>query len=245
MALGARSLAGCRRGWRAAVTTSFVTLSAWSVIPVVTSSGFSTVERALESKVGADVRPVGAIAAASGAWRGAEIVPFAAISMSTFDAPQLARWQVGERQLPSGSIVASREPSLWRDYRREVLVVAGALMVQAALIAGLLYQRRERRTADIESRRSLALAAHGERQAAMAALTGSIAHELNQPLCAILHNAEAAELLVASNRASAPELLEILRDIRSEDARASQIVQRHRAMLEKHDLESSRSRFVS
>jgi C4-dicarboxylate-specific signal transduction histidine kinase len=105
------------------------------------------------------------------------------------------------------------------------------------LIAGLLSQRRERQKAEIESRRSLAMAAHGDRQAVMAGLTGAIAHELNQPLSAILHNAEAAELMVEGNRATAAELRDILRDIRTEDERASEIVQRHRAMLRKHDLE--------
>src|SRR5262249_53750652 len=89
----------------------------------------------------------------------------------------------------------------------------------------------------LENRRQLAMTAHVERQLAVGALTASIAHELNQPLGSILHNAQAADRLLASNRASVADLRDILSDIQSEDVRASRIIQRQRAMLEKHDPE--------
>ena len=178
-----------------------------------------------------------AMAAVSGHQSSSETVPFATIATLKFDARQLERWQVDESRLPRGSLVAFREPSLWRDYQRQALAVLGVFTVQAILILGLLFERRARRRAEMDSRRSLSLAAHVDRRAAMATLSGSIAHELNQPLGSILHNAQAAEMLVASNRASPEDLLEILRAICDEDARASQIVQRHREMLQKHDLE--------
>ncbi len=168
---------------------------------------------------------------------GNETVPFAAIATLKFDARQLERWHIDESRLPPGSVVDFRQPSVWRDYRREILFVLGALGLESILIVGLLVERRARLRAEVDSRRSLSLAAHVDRRAAMATLTGSIAHEINQPLGSILHNAQAAEMLVASNRASREALLEILRSIRAEDTRASQIVQRHRAMLQKHDLD--------
>ena len=178
-----------------------------------------------------------AMAAVSGRPISSEAVPFATIATLKFDARQLERWGVDESRLPRGSRVAFREPSLWRDYQRQALAVFGMLIVQSILILGLLFERRARRRAEMDSRRSLSLAAHVDRRAAMATLSGSIAHEINQPLGSILHNAQAAEMLVASNRATPEDLLEILRAICDEDARASQIVQRHRAMLQKHDLE--------
>ena len=178
-----------------------------------------------------------ALAVASRPSLASETIPFSAIATLAFDARQLARWKVDERRLPSGSVVAFRPPSLWRDYHREALIIAAAVAVQSALIAGLLYERRHRRQAETESRHSLALAAHADRRAVMAALGGSIAHELGQPLGAILHNASAAELMLTSDRLSRDELREILHDIRADDDRANQIVQRHRAMLQKHELE--------
>jgi signal transduction histidine kinase len=150
---------------------------------------------------------------------------------AAFDARQLRRWHISEARLPPGSEVRFRGPSLWVDYRREVLGVLGALALQSLLIAGLLYQRRARRLAEVESRRNLELAADANRRVTMSALTGSIAHEISQPLGSILHNAQAAEMLVASNRATPEMLQEILSDIRAEDIRATAIVERHRTML--------------
>jgi len=178
-----------------------------------------------------------ALAAASGPGPANETVPFSAIATLAFDARQLARWNVDDSRLPAGSAVAFRPPSLWRDYRREALIIAAAIAMQSALIAGLLYERRHRRQAETESRRSFALAAHADRRVAMAALSGSIAHELGQPLGAILHNASAAEMMLTDDRLSHDDLRDILHDIRADDDRASQIVQRHRAMLQNRELE--------
>jgi len=154
-----------------------------------------------------------------------------------FDWRAMQKWGISENQLPPGSIVQFRGPSLWRDYRRQVLGVAGALVLQSLLIAGLLYQRRARRRAEHASRRNLALAADADRRSTMSALTGSIAHELSQPLNAILHNAQAGEMLVKSNRATLEMLREILSDIRDADVRATQIIERHRTMLRNHQME--------
>lgn len=155
-----------------------------------------------------------------------------------FDARQLRRWNLAEARLPAGSEVRFRGPSLWRDYRREVLGVLAALSVQALLIVGLLYQRRARRRAEVDSRQSLSLAADATRRVTMSALTGSIAHELSQPLNAILHNVQAGEMLVAANRATPDVLRDILADIRMADVRATEIIERHRLMLKSRQHES-------
>ena len=159
---------------------------------------------------------------------------------AAFDARQLRRWNISESRLPAASDIRFRGPSLWRDYRLEVLGVLGVLVIQSALIAGLLYQRRARQRAEIESRRNLALAADANRRATMSALTGSIAHELSQPLNSILHNAQAGEMLVSSNRATPEELHEILSDIHSANVRATRIIERHRTMLKNRQLEKKR-----
>ena len=165
-----------------------------------------------------------------------ETVPFVAVSKLAFDARQLARWKVADSQLPAGSTIEFRQPSPWREYRGEILVGLAGLIVQSALIFALLYQRRERAKAEAESRRNLSLAADADRRTAMAALTGSIAHELSQPLGSILHNAEAAEKMVSRGHPS-EDLRELLRDIRQEESRAAEIIQKHRTMLKHHELE--------
>ena len=165
-------------------------------------------------------------------------VPMQRPGQPIFAWRELQRWGIPESRLPTDSVVRYREPSLWRAYRGTVLSVVGVLAVQSLLIVGLLYQRRARQRAERDSLRNLALAADANRRVTMSALAGSIAHELSQPLNAILHNAQAGEKLVTSNRATLEMLREILSDIRTADMRASQIVERHRTMLRNHQLDT-------
>ena len=118
-----------------------------------------------------------------------------------------------------------------------MLGALGALVVQSLLIVGLLYQRRARRRAEIESRRNLALAADASRRQTMSALTNSIAHELGQPLSSMIHNAEALQMMIDANRATSDTMGEILTDIQAQSVQATQIIDRHRAMLRSHQLD--------
>jgi C4-dicarboxylate-specific signal transduction histidine kinase len=75
------------------------------------------------------------------------------------------------------------------------------------------------------------------RRVAMGELSASIAHELNQPLGAILNNTGAAEVLIKANPPRLQEVAEILADIKRDDRRASDIIARIRNMLRKADSE--------
>lgn len=75
--------------------------------------------------------------------------------------------------------------------------------------------------------------AHLDRVSAMAELATSIAHELNQPLAAILSNAQAARRLLQKAPPDLAEALAALGDIADDDRRAGAIIQRMRAMLKK------------
>jgi signal transduction histidine kinase len=78
------------------------------------------------------------------------------------------------------------------------------------------------------------------RFAAMGELTASIAHEINQPLGAILSNADAADIMLrnadTSKGALREALHEILADIRRDDLRAHEVIRRLRALLENHEV---------
>jgi len=91
----------------------------------------------------------------------------------------------------------------------------------------------ERKRAE-ETRRELA---HASRLALVGELTASIAHEINQPLGAILSNADAAEMLLDSPVRSLAEVQQILRDIRKDDLRASEVIRHLRALLCKGEME--------
>ncbi len=66
-------------------------------------------------------------------------------------------------------------------------------------------------------------------------MTAAVSHEINQPLTAILSNAEAGEMMLGAGDHSRDELREILADIRRDNLRASEILRRLRSFLQKHD----------
>jgi len=144
---------------------------------------------------------------------------------------------IAENRLRAGSVVRYRSPSLWQEYRYTMLGAMGALAIQALLIIGLLYQRRARQRAELDSRRSLALAADVSRRQTMSAFTSAIAHELAQPLTSMIHNAQALQMMIAADRATPETIGEILSDIRSEGIQATQIIDRHRTMLRSRQLD--------
>jgi C4-dicarboxylate-specific signal transduction histidine kinase len=72
---------------------------------------------------------------------------------------------------------------------------------------------------------------HLTRVALMGELAGALAHELQQPLTAILCNAHAAQILSRKAKLNVNELQEILEEIANDDKNAGQIIQRLRALL--------------
>ena len=169
-----------------------------------------------------------------------EDIPVEAAPMSPiFDWRQVQRWGINPSLLPVGSVIMFRESSVWDRYGGYIIIAVGVLTVQSLLIVGLLYQRRARRRAEIESRRNLALAADASRRQTMSALASSIAHELGQPLSSMIHNAQAGRMMITANRATPDTVGEILSDIESEGVQATQIIDRHRAMLRSHQLEKT------
>ena len=71
----------------------------------------------------------------------------------------------------------------------------------------------------------------------MSALTNSIAHELGQPLSAMIHNEQAPQMMVTANRAPSDTIGEIRSDIQAQGVQATQIIDRHRAMLQSRQLD--------
>jgi signal transduction histidine kinase len=153
------------------------------------------------------------------------------------DHVQLQAHGLNAAKLPAGCELRNPPRNLWTEYRGFVLTAVGVLLLQALTIAGLLLQRRQRRQAEADALQRRTELSRAMRFAAMGELTASIAHEINQPLGAILANADAADLLLRRGGASPDELREILADIRRDDLRAHEVIRRLRALLEKHEVE--------
>ncbi|HEX5517938.1 MAG TPA: ATPase, partial [Pseudolabrys sp.] len=56
-----------------------------------------------------------------------------------FDWREIQRWGISESRLPPGSQIFFREPTLWSQYRWQLLLVAAVILTEALLIVGLLY----------------------------------------------------------------------------------------------------------
>jgi two-component system sensor kinase FixL len=81
--------------------------------------------------------------------------------------------------------------------------------------------------------------AHLTRISTLGELAGSLAHELNQPLTAILSNAQAAQRFMAMEPVNLAEVREILQDLVDDDRRASEVIRRIRALVKKGGLEAA------
>jgi PAS domain S-box-containing protein len=79
--------------------------------------------------------------------------------------------------------------------------------------------------------------AHATRFAAVGELTAMVAHEINQPLTAILSNAEAGELLLRSDEPPLEDIREIFADIRKDDLRADAAIRGIRSLLQRREFQ--------
>ena len=129
----------------------------------------------------------------------------------------------------SGRIMASigfssfRSAREWPDEYIARLKVIGEVMVQALL----------RNRSEAALRASEAETARLMRQTLLGELSGTIAHELNQPLTAILANAETAMDLLSQENIDSSKIKEIVADIIEQDCRASEVIGRVRKLLRK------------
>jgi signal transduction histidine kinase len=81
---------------------------------------------------------------------------------------------------------------------------------------------------------------HLSRVALLGEMSGGLAHELNQPLTAILSNAQAAQQFIANKTIDDAELQDILRDIIAADQRAGAVIQRLRALFKRGETQVQR-----
>jgi signal transduction histidine kinase len=110
------------------------------------------------------------------------------------------------------------------------------LILRAApvcLVAILVEQKRQAEAETQKQRAELALVS---RVSTMGQLASALAHEINQPLCAILRNAEAGELILKQAQPDYEEIRAIFSDIRTDDKRAGEVIERMRSLLKRRQL---------
>jgi C4-dicarboxylate-specific signal transduction histidine kinase/ABC-type uncharacterized transport system substrate-binding protein len=95
-----------------------------------------------------------------------DIAPATVRNVPMVDWRALHRWKISERLLPDDAVVMFREPTAWDKYKLEISTGVAILLLQAALIAALLFERRSRRRTAIalrESHEQMNLAARAAR----------------------------------------------------------------------------------
>jgi C4-dicarboxylate-specific signal transduction histidine kinase len=93
------------------------------------------------------------------------------------------------------------------------------------------------RRAELDVQRVRQELAHVGRVSTVGELTASLAHELYQPLTAIMTNAQAARRMLAVTSPDISQIQTILSDIVNDDRRASDVIERLRDLLRKGELE--------
>ena len=168
-----------------------------------------------------------------------------------FDARQLERWHLDENRLPAGSTILFRSSSLWELYRWQIVTGVILILLQSALITGLMVASSRRRAAERAARESEEQRrraehdaqkqrdelAHALRMTTLGELTASFAHELRQPLTAIVANAQAARQFLGGGEAASGEVRDALDDIASAGHRASDTIDRLRNLFRKEHTE--------
>jgi two-component system, LuxR family, sensor kinase FixL len=108
---------------------------------------------------------------------------------------------------------------------------------QPVRLRGAAFDITNRKQAEFEAARHRNEMAHLSRVTTLGELSGSLAHELNRPLGAILSNAQAAQRMLANGGVDVAEFREILDDIVCENKRAAEVIRRLRLWLQKGEVE--------
>ena len=155
------------------------------------------------------------------------------------DARQLSRWGIPESRLPPGTEVMFRDVPAWRRHAWQIAAVLGVLLLESALVVALLLERRRRREAEAVARANQERIGYLNRLGTVAELSGSLAHELNGPLGAIVNNARAAKRFLLHEPPEVKEVRASLADIENSAERASLVIGRLRSVLRKDDFRTS------
>jgi signal transduction histidine kinase len=100
----------------------------------------------------AETNAIGALARRVLRGERADDIPVSSLStdLDQVDWRQLRRWGISEARVPAGTSVLFWEPGAWDQYRGYIVGVLALMLVQMALIAGLLVQRSKRRKAELK-----------------------------------------------------------------------------------------------
>jgi signal transduction histidine kinase len=152
-----------------------------------------------------------------------------------YDWKQLKKWNLEKSSLiPSDSIFYNKEFNFISEYRWRLLFVLLFIILETILIV-FLYRANRRQKEFVrqkaETEKLYRELIRDERLLRMAELTGSLSHELNQPLTAILYSAQAGKRFLDSGKLDQAQAKEIFDNIIEDDKRAGGIISGVRSLM--------------
>jgi C4-dicarboxylate-specific signal transduction histidine kinase len=154
-------------------------------------------------------------------------------SFDTFDWQQLRRWKIEPATLPKGSLILFHNPGFLERYKWVVLGSATVIAGESMIIFSLILNRRLRQRAEEEARHHREQISRFSRVSLLGEMTASLAHELNQPLSAIVTNAHAGIRSLDKGKGEPETLREILTDVMADSHRAHEIINNVRSTVNK------------
>ena len=157
--------------------------------------------------------------------------------VNLYDWRELKRWGLNESALPADAIILNKPVSAWEMYKLYIIGVVAFCLLETALVIFLIVQRRRKKVAEAEVARTRTELLRVERSSRMGELTASLAHEINQPLGAILSSAQAALRFLQSATPDLNLFRTILQNIVQDDKRAAGVITSLRSMLKREERE--------
>jgi C4-dicarboxylate-specific signal transduction histidine kinase len=157
--------------------------------------------------------------------------------LSAYDWRELKRWGLNESALPADAIILNKPVSAWEMYKLYIIGVVAFCLLETALTIFLIVQRRRKKVAEAEVARTRTELLRVERSSRMGELTASLAHEINQPLGAILSSAQAALRFLQSATPDLNLFRTILQNIVQDDKRAAGVITSLRSMVKREERE--------
>ena len=148
-----------------------------------------------------------------------------------FDWRQLQRWKGDASRLPKDSEIRFRELGIWDQYRGYVLAAIAAILLQGALLSWLMYEHWRRIAAEANSAELTYELTQMNRFATAGEMSASIAHELRQPLAAVVMSGVAALNWLKKQVPDLNQARLALETVVKESHRADDVIKSVRAMF--------------
>jgi PAS domain S-box-containing protein len=165
--------------------------------------------------------------------------PGAIADQSPKEKPSLQRWGIKSKVSIPITVGGALRAVISFSSLTQNLTWTDEMVDRIKLFGEIFANSIERKKAELDAQQLRNELAHVSRLTTLSVLTGALAHEINQPLAAIMSNAQTAQRFLNTEKLDTDQLKEILTDITDDTSRASEVIQKLRAMIKKKNIEKT------